>query len=135
MTSSSKTPFTFKRSSSKENRPIRVYAAILVLVVLIAGILYFTRETPIPKEIRDAVSTGSNSDSVWTWNRSDPNSISLRTPEDNTFRLVKTGDGISSFTVNGKAMTSAQQIDKYQKEVAIMLLELRKRNSANSIEQ
>jgi hypothetical protein len=98
--------------------------------VLIAGILYFTRDTPIPKEIRDAVSTESNADSVWTWNGSDPNSISLRTPDENTFRLVKTGDGISSFTVNGKAVTSVKEMDKYSKEVAAMLFELRKRNSA-----
>jgi hypothetical protein len=123
-------PGNARKKRNAENRPIRVYAAILVLVVLIAGILYFTRDTPIPKEIRDAVSTGSNSDSVWTWNGSDPNSISLRTPDDNTFRLVKTGDGISSFTVNGKAVTSVKEMDKYSKEVAAMLFELRKRNSA-----
>jgi hypothetical protein len=44
--------------------------------------------------------------------------------------LVKTGDGISSFTVNGKAVTSVKEMDKYSKEVAAMLFELRKRNSA-----
>lgn len=130
MTSSSKTPFTFKRSSSKDNRPIRVYAAILMLVILIAGILYFTRDTAVPKEIRDAVSTGNKTDSVWTYNSSDPNSIALKTPDGNSFQLVKNGDGISSFTVNGKAVTSVKEMDKYPKEVAAMLLELRKRNSA-----
>jgi hypothetical protein len=49
-------PGNARKKRNAENRPIRVYAAILVLVVLIAGILYFTRDTPIPKEIRDAVS-------------------------------------------------------------------------------
>lgn len=107
-------------------RPARVWAAILLLVLVIASIFYFNRDTPIPKELKEIVSAGNNTDSVWTYNRADTNSISLKTPSGEVFSLSKSGEGISSFTMNGK---SIREMDKYVNEIAALINELRKRNS------
>lgn len=121
---------TSQNKSSANNksagRPARVWAAIILLVIVIASIFYFNRETPIPKELKEMVSAGNNTDSVWTYNHTDTNSISLKTPSGAVFSLSKSGEGISSFTMNGKAI---REMDKYVNEIAVLINELRKRNS------
>lgn len=129
MTSSAKTQGR-SNNSSKENRPIRVYAAILMLVILIAGILYFTRDQPVPKEIREAVSSGDNRDSVWTYNPSSPDHIALKVPNGNQFELERNGDAIASFKVNGRVLTNPEEMEQYQRELAAILNELNKRKQA-----
>lgn len=130
MTSSAKTPGRSKGSSSQENRPIRVYAAILLLAVLIAGILYFTRDQPIPKEIKDVVSPDSKRDSVWTYSNSSPDVIALKAPNGNQFELEKNGNAIAMFKVNGKVLANAEEMELYQRELATMLSELNKRKQS-----
>ena len=130
MTSSAKTPGRSKSSSSQENRPIRVYAAILLLAVLIAGILYFTRDQPIPKEIREVVSPDGKRDSVWTYSPSSPDIIALKAPNGNQFELEKNGNAISIFKVNGKVLANAEEMELYQRELATMLNELNKRKQS-----
>ncbi|QEC45378.1 hypothetical protein [Pseudobacter ginsenosidimutans] len=130
MTSSAKTPGRSNRSSSKENRPIRVYAAILMLAILIAGILYFTRDQPIPKEIREAVSSGGKRDSVWTYSSSSPDIIALKMPNGNKFELEKNSSGIASFKVNGRTLTNPEEMEQYQRELAAMLNELNNRKQS-----
>lgn len=121
---------TSQNSNSSNNksagRPARIWAAIILLVIVIASIFYFNRDTPLPKELKEMVSTGNNTDSVWTYNSADTNSISLKTPSGETFSLNKSGEGISSFTMNGKAI---REMDKYVNEIAALINELRKRNS------
>ncbi|WP_127132135.1 hypothetical protein [Pseudoflavitalea rhizosphaerae] len=129
MTSSAKTQGR-SNNSSKENRPIRVYAAILMLVILIAGILYFTRDQPVPKEIRDAVSSGEKRDSLWTYNPSSPDNIALKVPNGNKFELERNGNAIGMFKVNGRALTNPEEMEQYQRELAAMLNELNKRKKA-----
>lgn len=130
MTSSVKTPDRSKGSSSQENRPIRVYAAILLLAVLIAGILYFTRDQPIPKEIKDVVSPDNKRDSVWTYSNSSPDVIALKVPNGNQFELEKNGNAIAMFKVNGKVLTNAEEMELYQRELASMINELNKRKQS-----
>lgn len=115
------------KKRNPESRPIRVYAAILALVIVIAIFLYFNRDTPIPKEIKDAVSTEQTTDSVWTLNN--VNRISLKTPDGNIFTLEKEGETIKSFTVNGKILSQQATMEKYPNEVATMMRELHRRTT------
>ncbi|MBO9635495.1 MAG: hypothetical protein J7578_20490, partial [Chitinophagaceae bacterium] len=94
------------KKKDPEGRPLRVYAAILALVIVIAVFLYFNRDTPIPKEIKDAVSTEKTTDSVWTLNNA--NRISLKTPDGNIFILEKDQEKIKEFSINGKVLSQAK---------------------------
>lgn len=117
-----------KKKKNPENRPIRVYAAILMLVILIAGILYFNRNS-VPQEIKDAVSSG-NKDSVWTFYPNIPVAMELKTPEGNTFRLTKTPDDRVAYAVNGKPVATQKDLEKYKTEFDLLMLELQKRDTA-----
>lgn len=117
------------KKKDPEGRPLRVYAAILALVIVIAVFLYFNRDTPLPKEIKDAVSTENAADSLWTLNNS--NRISLKTPDGNIFILEKEGETIKTFTVNNKVLSPQQAMEKYSNEMAAMMRELHKRTKGN----
>lgn len=109
-----------------EGRPLRVWAAILLLVVVIASIFYFNRDTPLPKELKEAIG-GTNSDSTWTYSKADTNTIALKTPSGDLFSLSKNGETISSFNINGKEI-KLKELDKHASEIAVLLGELRNRN-------
>lgn len=109
-----------------EGRPLRVWAAILFLVIVIASIFYFNRDTPLPKELKEAISD-KNTDSVWTYSNADSNTIALKTPSGDQFSLTKNGETIASFTVNGKEI-KLKELDKHASEIAVLLGELRNRN-------
>lgn len=109
-----------------ESRPLRVWAAILFLVIVIASIFYFNRDTPLPKELKEAIN-GNNKDSTWTYSSADTNTISLKTPSGDYFSLTKHGEAITSFTANGQEIKQ-KDLEKHASEIAVMLGELRNRN-------